>query len=86
MAIWRVDVLITVSNWIPSLEPSSRGPNKGDCAIEYEIVRSLESVSSKDKSASREARQFDVDNTSFKNTIDLHYHLLYILLRKSALS
>jgi hypothetical protein len=34
----------------------------------------------------RDGGRRDVDNTSFKNTIDLHYHLLYILLRKSTLS
>ena len=30
--MWGVDLLVKLSNWVPSLDPNSRGPNKGDRA------------------------------------------------------
>jgi hypothetical protein len=32
VSIWGVDLLIKLSNWVTSLDPNSRGPNKGDRA------------------------------------------------------
>ena len=81
-SIWRVDVLVTLSNWIPSLEPNSRGPNKGDCAIAcaYDhwslVVVGIIWPPWK-----------LVDETMItlflRIHIDLHYHPSYLLLRKS---
>ena len=31
--MWGVDLLVKLSNWVPSLDPNSRGPNNGDRAI-----------------------------------------------------
>ena len=35
MLVWGVDLLIKLSNWVTSLDPSLRGPNKGGRSYAY---------------------------------------------------